>query len=300
MLGGGGRSGLAWSARSQGAVANGLIGWFADSVHLVAGAAWVGALGILAVALVRMGERRSELLPLLKGYAGVAVVLVVALGLAGAASAWLLLTRPSDLWDTGYGRLLSLKAGLFVVALMGAAVARKRGLHRRNTDILRRATSLEAGALVVVVMLTAVVVNLSPPPPRVAAALLGPPPISGRVARDAGLAGVLTVGLAASADRLQVDVAAPGGSAPDGLEVNLRAQLPDGRRVDLRPRPCGRGCFTVATHSRRARRRLRCELQRPIGPGAPTRRRSTRRYRTRTRSSFAASWKRCAGSGRSR
>lgn len=239
---------LLWSARSQGAVANGFTGWLVDSVHLVAGAAWVGALGILAVALVRMGDKRGELLPLVKRYAQVALVLVVLLGLAGVASAWLLLTRPSDLWATGYGRLLSVKGGLFALALLGALVAKKRGLGRHNIELLRRSTSFEAAAVVLIVVVTAVVVNISPPPPRVAAAaLLGPAPISGRVARDAGLAGILTVSLAATGDRLQVEVAAPGGAAPDGLEVTMSARLPSGRRVDLHPRPCGRGCLTLAT-----------------------------------------------------
>lgn len=258
---------LSWSARSQSAVANGAVGWLIDSVHLVAGSAWLGALVLLVIALARAQDRRP-LFPLLMRYSRVAVGLVVVLGLAGTASAWLLLTRPSDLWGTGYGRLVGAKVALFAIALAAAAIARRRGLGRRNAKTLRHSVGAEVAALVIVVAVTAVVVNTSPPPPRLAAAaLLGPAPMPGPVSRDAGLAGMLTVSVAANAERLQVEVSAPGGAAPDGLEVTLAARLPGGRKVDLNPRPCGRGCLTQSTRLPTGTTSLAVQAAAPDWPG---------------------------------
>jgi copper transport protein len=235
---------IAWSARGHNAVDNGLPGGVLDAVHLLAGATWLGALGLLVVDLRTRGSG-ADLLTVARRYARLAAILVAVLAVAGLGSAILLLDRVSDLWSTGYGQTLAVKTGLFAAALALAAVGR-RALGRGEIPRLRRVTPVEAGLVVGVLALTAVLVNLAPPESRTvaAASLLGPAPLEGPVARDAGLAANLTVAVSAANDQLRVEVFAPGGDPADDAEVELEAELPDGDERTLVPRPCGPGCFT--------------------------------------------------------
>ena len=235
---------IAWSARGHNAVDNGLLGGMLDAVHLLAGATWAGALGLLMVDL-RRRDPGVDVLTVARRYARLAAILVGVLAAAGIGSAFLLLDRLSDLWSTGYGQTLTIKTGLFAGALGLAAVGR-RALGRRQVSRLRRVTPVEAGLLASVLVLTAVLVNLAPPTSTSVSgvSLLGPAPLEGPVARDAGLAGNLTVGVAAGRDQLRVEVLAPGGDPADGAEIELEAELPDGDERSLVPRPCGPGCFT--------------------------------------------------------
>lgn len=236
----------AWSARGQSAVANGAVGGVLDTVHLLAAVTWVGALGLLVVDLWR-ARRTGEgagLLARARGYARLALILVGVLAGAGLGSAVLVLNRPGELWATGYGRLLLAKTALFVAALAVAVASRRRGLRRGALGLMRRLTPAEAGLLAVVLVLSGVLVNTAPPAPAAAASvLLGPPPMSGRVVRDAGPAGMLTVAVAADGRQLRVEVFAPGDD-PAGLELDVEGKLPGGRGVSLEPRPCGTGCFS--------------------------------------------------------
>ncbi len=227
------------------ALSAGPVGGVIDAVHLAAGATWAGALGLLAVDLHRQ-RRQGEFLATARRYARLALVLVGVLAAAGIASAALLLGRPSALWSTGYGQLLVAKTALVVGALASAVVAR-RGLRRARLGVLRRVTPVEAGLLVAVLAVTAVLVETAPPVPLASAiSLLGPPPLSGPVVRDAGMAGLLTVAVAAGDDRLQVQVFAPGGDGAERARITLEAQPPTGQGSTLLPRPCGPGCFTQA------------------------------------------------------
>ncbi len=239
---------IAWSARGHNAVDNGLLGGALDAVHMLAGATWVGALAVLVLDLRRAGAADGEdRLAVVRRYARLAAVLVVVLAAAGVGSAFLLLDRFSDLWETGYGQTLIVKTALFAGALSLAAVGRT-ALARGRATWLRRVTPIEAGLLAGVLGVTALLVNLAPPASTTVAArdqsLLGPPPLHGPVVRDAGLAGNLTVAVTAGAEQLRVEVFVPGGEPAAGAEVDLDARLPDGRERTLVPRPCGPGCFT--------------------------------------------------------
>lgn len=232
-----------WSARGHGAVANGLVGGAIDVVHLLAGATWAGALALLVDDLWRSRRRGDpDVLARARAYARLAAVLIVVLAAAGLGSALLLLNRPAELWSTGYGRLLLAKSSLFLAALGLALAGRRRGLRPGGLGLLRRATPAEAGLLGVILVLSAVLVSTAPPAPAVAAAtLLGPPPMAGPVARDAGMAGILTVAVTAGEGQVQVEVIPPGRQAA-GARARIEARLA-GRRVRLAPRPCGEGCF---------------------------------------------------------
>jgi hypothetical protein len=273
---------VAWSGRGHGAVDNGLAGYVLDSVHLLAGAAWVGALGLLIVDLRR--DAIADRLEVARRYARLAAVLVAVLALAGVGSAWLLLDRLADLWETGYGQTLLVKTTLFLAAL-AAAVAGRRALQRGGLARLRRVTPVEAVLLVGVLAATALLTNVAPPRPSTSGSvsLLGPPPIPGPVVRDAGLAGNLTVSVSAGGGQLRVEVFAPGGEPAAGAEVALEAELPDRRGVTLVPRPCGPGCFTqrlalpdgttrlevTAHRDDRPEGTYRAELTSPLEPGGP-------------------------------
>jgi copper transport protein len=240
-------AGIAWSARGHSAVANGILGAAIDTTHLLAGATWVGALAVLVIDL-RRTRPAADALTVAGHYARLATILVGVLAAAGIGSAVLLLDRPSDLWDTGYGQTLAVKTGVFAGAVALAAAGR-RALGRRQMARLRRVTPIEAGLLVGVLAVTAVLVNLGPPAstPAAEASLLGPLPLEGPVVRDAGLAGNLTVAVTAAVDQLRVEVIAPGGDPPEDAQVELEAELPDGEDTTLLPRPCGPGCFTQRT-----------------------------------------------------
>ncbi len=231
-----------WSARSHAASIEGVLGWALDVVHLAAGAAWAGALGVVVArgwAARRDGDRW---LPVVARYAPVALPLVVALAIAGTISALLLIPTWRDLWETRYGQLLVVKLILFAGA-GGFAIVSRRALRRRAATLLKRTTRAEAGLLAVALAVAGLVANATPPAPAVAAeALLGPPPLAGPIARTAGLAGQLNVELATDGERLDVRVFSPSGPVP-GTEIEMSLRQPDGAVVDVLPRPCGPGCF---------------------------------------------------------
>jgi copper transport protein len=235
---------LAWSTLGHAATRGGALGLALDTTHLLAAAVWVGALGYLALSLLRTRrDSGTRILPIVGAYARLALPLVAVLALAGALSAWRLLPQLSDLWSTAYGRLILAKSLLFGLALGLALVARVRGLGRGRPAGLRRVVPVEAGAALAVLVLSAVLVSSAPPAPaRPVSSLLGPAPIAGPVVRDAGLAGMLTVAVAAGDGQLQVEVLVPGG-ADASTRAQLEAQFPDGRGATLYARPCGPGCL---------------------------------------------------------
>lgn len=172
-----------------------------------------------------------------------ALVLVVALAIAGTLSALLLVPTWQDLWETRYGQLLVVKIALFAGAA-GLAVVSRRALRNLHPRMLRRTTRAEVVLLAVALAVAGVVANTTPPAPAVTAeALLGPPPLREPIARDAGLGGQLNVDLASDGTRLDIRVFSPSGPVP-GTDIRVTLQQPDGTSVDVLPRPCGAGCFT--------------------------------------------------------
>jgi copper resistance protein D len=111
--------------------AEGLIHEAADVLHLVAAAAWVGALVPLAMVLVVANldggpsafavARAATLRFSTLGIASVGTVLAT-----GIVNTWELAGSAAALFDTAYGRLLLAKIALFLVMLAIAAVNRMR------------------------------------------------------------------------------------------------------------------------------------------------------------------------------
>lgn len=232
----------AWSARSHSA-ADGIAGWVLDAVHLGGAAVWAGALGYVTFRLWRERANRSSVLRGVGRYARLAAVLVGVIAATGTIQAVRLLPSASALWNTGYGRILTVKSLLFAAALAAAGLARTRALPRQRPRLLRRLTTGEVGGVAAVLAAAALLVNAAPPQPEASASLLGPPPMVGPVVHAMGMAGLLTVDVKTGDGRLDVEVLSTSGGV-EGTEATLLAQYPDGTGVELHPRPCGPGCYT--------------------------------------------------------
>lgn len=123
---------LAWSghgAADEGSL--GLVHLAADVLHLLAAAAWVGALLALAVLVLRARGLAST--PDLKsaqdglaGFSGVGTLVVATLVLTGLVNSWFLIgpSHLGALFTTDYGRLLLVKLAIFGAMLCLAAANR--------------------------------------------------------------------------------------------------------------------------------------------------------------------------------
>lgn len=94
------------------------------AVHVGAAAAWVGGLAALAL---HLRSREASLVAALPRYSRAALACFVAVALSGAITGWVALGSVDQLWTTGYGRLLLVKAAALVV--LGGFGHR----HRRRT-----------------------------------------------------------------------------------------------------------------------------------------------------------------------
>lgn len=241
-------AGVAWATNGHTAIAGGAVGAALEAVHLCVGATWVGTLGWFVASVVRHRRERDIAWEVTRRYSRLALPLVLVLGLAGGVSAWEVLPSLSALWSSGYGQLLLVKIVLFAVALSLAATGRWRGIGGGRPGTLRRSLPLEAAVVAAIVAVAAVVANTAPPVAALSASAtpggaLGPAPLTGAVSRDAGLAGQITVAVAAGDGQLQFQAFLPN---TDASHVALKADaiLPTGRDISLFPRPCGGGCFT--------------------------------------------------------
>jgi putative copper resistance protein D len=119
---------IAWTGHA-GATAGeaGILHLAADVLHLIAAAAWLGGLVSLAQLL---GEARREpahasfAREVTRRFSVLGIAAVGTLLLTGIVNAWILVGSITALFVTGYGQLLMLKIGLFVIMLAFAAVNR--------------------------------------------------------------------------------------------------------------------------------------------------------------------------------
>ena len=90
-----------------------------DVVHILAAAAWLGGLPALMMTLPT-----SSAIAATRRFSILGIICVGALLASGVVNSWLLLNGPGDLTTTAYGRILSIKIGLFVVMVAVATVNR--------------------------------------------------------------------------------------------------------------------------------------------------------------------------------
>lgn len=140
----------------------------ADAVHVGAAAVWTGGVASLLVVVAgrRRASRRVDVLA--ARFASVAAASVVLVGLAGLALTVIALDTPTQLWTTGYGRVLLAK--LAVVGVIGAigavnhfsVVPRLAGGAGTADGALHRLLRVEVAAFATAVVLTSALVGLSP------------------------------------------------------------------------------------------------------------------------------------------
>lgn len=138
----------------------------ADWLHLVAACVWVGGLVTLAFLVwpaAPVLRRRAFL-----GFSRLAVVLVAVLVLAGGYLAVVRLPEISDLWESGYGRLLLVKLGIVAFALAWGGIhhlfVRPRIAAGRDPSV-RPSLVGETALALVVLLAAAALTNAAPPPP---------------------------------------------------------------------------------------------------------------------------------------
>ena len=122
-------AGIAWTG--HGGSTNGPLGIVhlaADLLHLVATAAWLGGLFslVLLLAAARGTDDASIFMAaeVTKRFSTLGIASVGTLFLTGFVNAWFLVGSLDALLVTGYGRLLTLKIGLFAVMVAFAAINR--------------------------------------------------------------------------------------------------------------------------------------------------------------------------------
>lgn len=171
---------LAWTGHA--AVAEGLPGMLhraSDIVHLLAAAAWIGALAILLKAVtapIADDEAMADARKALARFAIAGSVLVALVVATGLVNGWMIV-GPAGLPllpDTLYGRLLIAKLLLFAAMLALAAANRWRLTPRLATArcvgdttlavrALRTSIAFEAGAAILILALVAWLGTLAPP-----------------------------------------------------------------------------------------------------------------------------------------
>ncbi|MDI1346181.1 MAG: copper homeostasis membrane protein CopD [Pseudolabrys sp.] len=152
----------------------GAAGWLhltSDLVHLLAAAAWLGGLPAFAMMLSWSRGRADPAggalaIAATARFSVLGIVCVGALLASGLINSWELLNGPSDLLATAYGRVLSLKIGLFAVLVAIAAVNRYRLSPRlpgaAAMRALQRNTLVETGAGLAVLMLVGLLGTMIP------------------------------------------------------------------------------------------------------------------------------------------
>lgn len=233
----------AWAGLGHGAARDGTLGWMVATVHLLAAAFWLGVLYQLVIRVFAARRTGDDVMAIARRYARMTPYLVLALASSGVFLAVTLLPRWSSIWTTGYGQLLIIKTCLLLAALSLALVARRRGISRLETGLLRRVTPIEVGVLAIILAAASILVEVGPPVAGLSVSnVLGASPLAGPTLDQAGLAGYLTVGVAANGHVVQFEVYA-GNAQLVGTTVHVRAELAEqavGRTIALSG--CGPGC----------------------------------------------------------
>ena len=144
-----------------------------DGLHVFGAGTWLGTLLVLVVIGLPLAQRQNQEVRSSFVHRMVTAFSPIALGAAaivlatGAFAALLHLDAPTDLWTSGYGRLLTAK--LFVVFIVLAAGAYNwRKLQPRTAEPgadlqLRRSAAMELAAAALVIALTSILVAVPPP-----------------------------------------------------------------------------------------------------------------------------------------
>jgi copper transport protein len=211
-----------------------------DILHIVAAAAWFGGLVQLAFVLRHDPDsgRRFSLLGL---------GAVIALSATGVARAFAELDSVSQVWTTGYGRILIVKTVLLGLLVSLGWINRYRLLPRGRFGALAGTLRIEIVLLACLTLAVALLTDTRPGRDRNALAALPPEPPA-LPARDAfvvaGEDGDRAVAVAIQRRRTRVTVIGPSGGGVDGLAVTVAGRPTAG---------CGSGCYEAELPAPRRR-----------------------------------------------
>jgi copper transport protein len=144
-----------------------------DIVHLAAGSIWFSGIVVLAVVIPDAGRRLEEtdrlrlLAPMVVDFSRVALVSIGVIGVAGTINSFFNVKNVSDLFDSGYGRALTVKIALYLVILVLGGInhfyvrsrleaALREDRSDRSAGIFRRIIAFELAVGVAVLALSAV------------------------------------------------------------------------------------------------------------------------------------------------
>jgi copper transport protein len=242
-----------------------------DWVHLLAGAVWLGGIGLIAIvwgpALWRGGRglRDAVARTVLPAFGRVALPAFVVVASTGAVSALVQLGHVSALWESAYGRVLAAKVAL-VALIAGASYLHAlrlrprllaanphfdERLERRHWRLLRSEPILGLGVIAAVAVLVAF-----PLPPRQLGdadeALAGTPPCD-PCPLPAPQPDELAVAEQAGSHLVAAWLRREGGSVEGTvrvLNVEGKPSQAPARLLDARQRSCGRGCLRLEASGR--------------------------------------------------
>ena len=168
-----------------------------DWLHLVCAAVWLGGLvGLLVLWRSLPTLRRvAALVFCVPRFSNTAFVSVMLLLGTGVGASVLHLPALSALWQTSYGKVILIKAGILLVAMLVASVNLLRTKLLLATAgesaarLLRRLVSIEVVLVAGAVFAAALLSSLAPPPPAFAKegsalARVGPGPVAATVHRN--------------------------------------------------------------------------------------------------------------------
>jgi len=158
----------------------GMIHIVADTFHLIAAAAWVGALVPFAVLLRTVSDNQTSIAVARFATSRFSVLGVASVGIivmTGVFNSWILTGSVHALIATEYGQLLLLKIALFLVMVWVAAINRLRFTPRLLQDLeyasaqnasrqLRRNAIIEAMIGIIILVIVAILGIMSPEIPE--------------------------------------------------------------------------------------------------------------------------------------
>jgi putative copper resistance protein D len=168
---------LAWSGHAAGGLGSeAILHPFADGLHLIAAAAWVGALPPLVVLLAAAGADDASLAIARTATARFSILGIVSVGTllaSGIVNTFYLVGSVPALYGTAYGRLLLVKIALFLAMVAIAAVNRflltpqllqhaNIAASRHALQRLRRHAAIEALAGAIVIAIVAALGTMAP------------------------------------------------------------------------------------------------------------------------------------------
>ena len=174
-------SGLSLSGHSAADAGSSWLTVLADWAHLAAACLWIGGLVQLGACVWRLAPelRRDAFL----AFSRLATLLVALLVAAGTYLSFQRLNTPSELWTSGYGRVLLVKLALVATALAWGGLHRvvvrplvARGPSDGVVRIVPRSLLGESFVGMAVLLVAAVLVDSKPPTPSPTPAARAPSP----------------------------------------------------------------------------------------------------------------------------